>query len=121
MMTLRGIFQIFVLTLVFAVGSNGVVMASSDVVNQDHCLHAAAKADYVSHVHDSYAASHESSDNALQEHDHETCMMHAFSAVAYEAHGAAEMQPALSAVLSAIEHEFLALERSDNLLRPPNT
>ena len=121
MMTLRGIFQIFVMALIFAVGANGVAMASSDVINQEHCVHAVSDADQIAHDHDNHAANHENSNDAVPEHDHETCMIHGCSAVAYDAHGPVEMPVFLSAVLTATEHEFMVLERSETLLRPPNT
>jgi ABC-type Zn2+ transport system substrate-binding protein/surface adhesin len=121
MMNLRGIFHSFLLTLIFAVGANSVVMASGTVMGQEHCLQTGAEDAQTGHAHADNTDHDESTGNSASDHDHETCMMHACSAIAYEAHGPVEMPLTLSVVLSADAHEFIKFENRDSLLRPPNT
>ncbi len=112
---------LFLLALIFAVGANGVVMASNDVMHQKNCIHTSADDIPSDHAHHGHSDHQDSADNATPEHDHETCMMHACSAVTIEAHGAGEIPIALSAVLAAAEHELTPLGLAENFLRPPNT
>ena len=121
MTTFRRIFRTFLLTLIFAVGANSVVMAASDVMNQEQCLHAIAQDATPDNAHDHHTGHIAKSDDSVSKHDHETCMMHACPAVAHETQILAEIPLSLLTVLSAMEQEFLLLERTDDLLRPPNT
>jgi len=121
MMYLRVIFQTFLLALIVAIAANGAAMASTGVMHQDHCAHAASDATKAAPMvmdHENHSAA---SDDATSAHDHETCMMHACSAVAYEPSEAVVISVLLSVVISSREQQLLALERADGLLRPPNT
>ncbi len=120
-MKLRGIFQTFLFALIFAVGANGVVMASNDVMHQKHCVHANVDQALTTHDHAGHSDHHETSNDAAPEHDHNTCMMHACSAVVNEAYGTVALPVFLSSAQRAPEIELTALERVDGPLRPPNT
>ncbi len=125
MLNLRGLFQTFLLALIVALASNGVVMASSGVMHQEHCVQASADEAQTAHNSAHSAVDHANHDAATGDtaldHDHETCMTHACSAVAYDAHGSVAIPMSLSAATASIAHELVALERAESLLRPPNT
>lgn len=122
MLNLRGIFQTLLLALIVALASNGVVMASSGVKHQDNCVEASADGVHTAHnsVHSAvdYANHDAATGDTASDHDHETCMTHACSAVAYDAHGSVAIPMAVTALIA---HELVALERAESLLRPPNT
>lgn len=121
MMGLRVIFQTFLLALIVAMAANGVAMASNVAMNQDHCAHSASDAAHAPTMAMDHANHPAASGDTSPDHDHETCMMHACSAVAYEAHGAFAISVLPSAASALNEHTLVALERADSPLRPPNT
>jgi hypothetical protein len=118
---LRVIFQTFLLALIVAIAANGVAMASNSVMNQDHCVHSASDAADSATMAMDHANHPATNGDMSPDHDHETCMMHACSAVAYEAHGAFAISVLPSAAIAVNEHPLVALERADSPLRPPNT
>ncbi len=120
MMKLHCIFRIFLLALIFAVGANGIVMASNDVMHKENCIHTDAGDTLTDHPVHGHSDHHDTADNAAPGHDHETCMMHACSAITFEALAAGEIPASLSAVLTTSEHELAPLGLAENFLRPPN-
>lgn len=120
-MNLRIIFQTFLLSLIMAMAANGMAMASNSVMHQGQCAHAASDATQTAPMVMDHTHQTATSGETASDHDHETCMMHACSAVAYESHGAFAISVLLSAAIASNEKELVALERADGLLRPPNT
>ena len=120
MVKLSGIFHVFLLALVFAMATNGVVMASNDVMHQKNCVHAPADEAQQIHVHQGHDGHHDAESDTIAAHDHNTCMMHACSAVAYEGHGLIVRPIALSMALTATERELIPLGLACDFLRPPN-
>ncbi|MFD1160482.1 hypothetical protein [Roseovarius aestuarii] len=121
MVSLNNFFQVFLLALIFSVGANGVVMASNDVLHQKNCIHTSVDETPLAHDHSGHADHAEASNDAAPEHDHNTCMMHACSAVVCEVHGAFAAPIFLSAVLTVTEQPLTPLGLAESFLRPPNT
>ena len=121
MMNVRVTFQTFLLALIVAIAANGVAMASNVVMHQDNCAHAASDSPYAAPMVMDHASQPAASGETAPDHDHETCMMHACSAVAYEASEAVVISVLLSAAIVSKEQELVALNRANGLLRPPNT
>ncbi len=84
-------------------GANGVVMASNDVMHQKNCVHANVDQAPTTHDHAGHSDHHETSNDAAPEHDHNTCMMHACSAVVNEAYGTVALPVFLSSAQRAPE------------------
>lgn len=108
------------IAIFFAVSLNGVAMAASDLSAQTHCigtLDDGADQTAMDRAHDHERVATKSADTPSG--DNETCMMHACPALSAEATILREIAEALVSTLVWPEAHGYALERGDDLKRPP--
>jgi hypothetical protein len=123
-------FTCLAIALIFALSTNGLVLAASNIGHQTHCIDAFDEAVEVSTVdealsHDRVQAGHSHINQGLvaqhsqPNHDHETCEMHACAALSIEARKLLILAEVLLTKMSLPDRAILVFGLSDGLKRPP--
>lgn len=132
MHTLRHLTTCLAIALIFALSTNGMALAASNVAHQTHCIDAFGETadvtmldETLEHNHEQVDHSHEiqglAAKHTVPDHNHETCMMHACPALSIEAAKLRVLAEILLMKMSWHEESVLVLELSDGLKRPPKT
>ncbi len=120
---MRQMVGLLMTALVIMTGANGIAMASNEIEHQKHSVHAISDTMQDMAVNDGQVHDHGDipAGHSMPDHDHETCMIHACSALSTEMSVADEPHGVLLTTLVWPENSLIGPAHTDDLQRPPRS